>query len=146
MGHKLNISVRTGTRRLEIFHLLLVFNYRCTLLISTRCWALWCVRCLRFYFPPGVELYDTWDVVQVFCPELPILWLLNPLLAKLSHFIIVFWKTLILLTLKPSRCIKASFYIPENKLNFPITKVLEWKFPWNRFTNTWQFSVFFKPH
>ena len=23
---------------------------------------------------------------------------------------------------KPSRCIKASFYIPENRLNFPTTK------------------------
>ena len=27
-----------------------------------------------------------------------------------------------ILTLEPSRCIKASFYIPENRLNFPTTK------------------------
>ena len=30
---------------------------------------------------------------------------------------------------KPSRCIKALFYIPENRLNFPTTKALRTKIP-----------------
>ena len=47
---------------------------------------------------------------------------------------------------KLSRCIKASFYIPENRLYFPTTKGSERKFPWNWFTNTWQFSLVSKPH
>ena len=31
----------------------------------------------------------------------------------------------LVLAFKPSGCIKASFYIPENRPNFPITKVLK---------------------
>ena len=53
---------------------------------------------------------------------------------------------MLVLPLKPSRCIKASFYIPENILSFPTTKVLERKFPWNWLINTWRFSLIFKPH
>ena len=30
---------------------------------------------------------------------------------------------------KPSRCIKASFYIPENRLNFPTTRAFSMKIP-----------------
>ena len=44
---------------------------------------------------------------------------------------------------KPSRCIDASFYIPENRLISQQLGVLEWKFPRIWFTNTWQLSLIF---
>ena len=44
---------------------------------------------------------------------------------------------------KPSRCIKASFYITVYRPNFPTTRGLWWKFPRNCFTNKWQFSLIF---
>ena len=40
------------------------------------------------------------------------------------------WNDVVDLSLKPfkpSRCIKASFYIPEKRLNFPLTKGLRMK-------------------
>ena len=46
---------------------------------------------------------------------------------------------------KPSRCIKESFYMPENRLNLLQRGVLERKFPWSLRTNTWEFSLIFKP-
>ena len=42
--------------------------------------------------------------------------------------------------IKSPRCIKASFYIPENRLNFPTTKGFRTNISINRlnwFTNTW---------
>ena len=66
----------------------------------------------------------------------------------LSKYIVFVWIIGLLLykwvqPFKPSRCIKASFYIPENRLNFPSTRVLDWIFPWNWFTIAWQFSLIF---
>ena len=46
---------------------------------------------------------------------------------------------------KPSRCIKASFQIAENRLNFPTSKgfrIIVFK-KW--VTNTWQFSLMSHP-
>ena len=51
-----------------------------------------------------------------------------------------------LILFKPSRCIKASYYIPENRLNFPTTKGFRTKIFAKLVTNTWQFSLIFKPH
>ena len=43
----------------------------------------------------------------------------------------------------PSRCIKASFYILENRLNFPTTRGFRMYFQWNWFTNTRSLQVIF---
>ena len=43
---------------------------------------------------------------------------------------------------KPSRRLKASFYIPENRPNFPTTDGFRMNIP----MNTWQFSLLFHPH
>ena len=50
------------------------------------------------------------------------------------------------LSLQPSRCIKASFYIPENRPNFPTTKeFFNENFHETVFSNMWQFSLIFRP-
>ena len=54
----------------------------------------------------------------------------------------------IALTLKPSRCIKASFYIPENRLNLPATKdfrtKITMKLVYQHMTNFFNFFTPFK--
>ena len=45
--------------------------------------------------------------------------------------------------LSPPRCIKASFYIPENRFNFPATKEFQKKKFLETVANTWQFSSIF---
>ena len=47
---------------------------------------------------------------------------------------------------KPPRCIKASFYIPENRFNFPTTKGFEMYISIKLVCNAWQFTFIFKPH
>ena len=42
--------------------------------------------------------------------------------AKFTQHCAVLHSMYTIITLKPSRCIEASFYIPENRLNFPLTK------------------------
>ena len=45
----------------------------------------------------------------------------------------------------PYRCIKASFYIHENKFNFPPTRGFRTTIPMKPVYNTWQFSLIFHP-
>ena len=45
----------------------------------------------------------------------------------------------------PSRCIKASFQIAENRLNFPTSKGFRMNIKKKWFTNTWQFSLISHP-
>ena len=52
----------------------------------------------------------------------------------------------IILVFKSSRCIKASFYIPENTPNFPTTKGFRTKISMKLVNSTLQFSLIFKPH
>ena len=46
---------------------------------------------------------------------------------------------------KPSRYIKASFYILKNRFNFPTTRGFRMTISMKLFQNTWQFSIIFNP-
>ena len=48
--------------------------------------------------------------------------------------------------LSPYDALKHHFTSLKTDLIFLQPRVLEWKFPWNWFTNTMQFSLIFKPH
>ena len=48
--------------------------------------------------------------------------------------------------LYPHDALKHHFTSLKTDLIFLQLGVLEWKFPWNFFTNTWQFSLIFHPH
>ena len=48
--------------------------------------------------------------------------------------------------LSPHNALKHHFTSLKTDLIVLHPRVLERKFPWNWFTNTWQFSLFFKPH
>ena len=48
--------------------------------------------------------------------------------------------------LSPHDALMHHFTFQKTDLSFLQPRVLEWKFPWNWFTNTWQFSLIFKPH
>ena len=48
--------------------------------------------------------------------------------------------------LNPHDALKHHFTSLKTDLIFQQIMALEWKFPWNWFTNTWQFSSIFKPH
>ena len=48
--------------------------------------------------------------------------------------------------LSPHDALKHHFTSLKTVLIFPQLRVLERKFPWNWFTNTWQFSLIFKPY
>ena len=48
--------------------------------------------------------------------------------------------------LSPHDALKHHFTSLKTDLILLQPRVLEWKIPWNWFTNTWQFSLIFKPH
>ena len=56
------------------------------------------------------------------------------------------WSILTLNPLSPHDALKHNFTSLKTDLIFLQQRVLEREFPWNWFTNTWQFSSIFKPH
>ena len=63
------------------------------------------------------------------------------------HFILIIcYNTSSLIPSSRHDALKHHFTSGKTYLIFLKQRVLERKFPWNWFTNTWQFSLIFKPH